>query len=223
MAFRELGYSITDQVLSDDECDALIDSFSDSVAGRSRAGRRHLMNHPAVESLANDPRLLSLASTALQKPALPFTATLFDKSEDSNWLIPWHQDTALPLASSFDAQGWGPWSRKVGILYAHAPAWALSHVIALRVHLDASTGTNGPLRVIPRSHSCGVLSDDAVHELVSRSEPVECTVPRGGVLAMHPLLIHSSSKITTSSHRRVLHIDYADSLELASGIRLHVA
>ena len=30
-------------------------------------------------------------------PAQPFRATLFDKSASANWLVVWHQDTALPM------------------------------------------------------------------------------------------------------------------------------
>ena len=56
-----------------------------------------------------------------------------------------------------------------------------------------------------------------------RREPVSCLVPRGGVLAMRPLLIHSSSKARTDATRRVLHIEYADSLRLGEGVRLAVA
>jgi hypothetical protein len=40
---------------------------------------------------------------------------------------------------------------------------------------------------------------------------------------MRPLLIHSSGKARTDAPRRVLHIEYADSLDLAPGIRLAVA
>ena len=48
-------------------------------------------------------------------------------------------------------------------------------------------------------------------------------VPQGGVLAMRPLLIHSSSKGRTEGLRRVLHIEYAESLMLDEHIRLAVA
>jgi hypothetical protein len=57
---------------------------------------------------------------------------LVDKSPDSNWLVVWHQDTALPLRKKQEAHGWGPWSVKDGVIYAHAPASALCQVLALR-------------------------------------------------------------------------------------------
>jgi ectoine hydroxylase-related dioxygenase (phytanoyl-CoA dioxygenase family) len=108
-------------------------------------------------------------------------------------------------------------------LYAHAPAWALKRVLALRVHLDDSSLDNGPLRVISGSHALGLLSDDEVFEIARREPAIDCVAPRGSVLAMRPLVVHSSSKSQTDEPRRVLHLEYADSLDLEPGIRLAVA
>ncbi len=118
--------------------------------------------------------------------------------------------------------GWGPWSEKAGAIYAHAPEWALSRIVALRVHLDASTADNGSLRVVPGSHRIGVLSDRTVMELVATNDHVECCVRRGGIIAMRPLIIHSSSKARSEQPRRVRHIEYADCLDLAEAVRLAV-
>jgi ectoine hydroxylase-related dioxygenase (phytanoyl-CoA dioxygenase family) len=159
---------------------------------------------------------------SLARRSAPFRATLFEKSGAKNWLIAWHQDTALPLRARFEAPGWGPWSEKHGVLYAHAPAWALQRLVALRVHLDASTPENGPLRVVPESDRAGLLSDSEVLDIAKSRSEVDCPVPRGGVLSMRPLLIHSSSKCSSDDPRRVLHIEYADCLELARGIDLAV-
>jgi hypothetical protein len=63
----------------------------------------------------------------------------------------------------------------------------------------------------------GVLSDADV----ARERPcVDCVVPRGGVLVMSPLVIHASSKVRGGAPRRVLHIEYARSLDLAPGVQL---
>jgi hypothetical protein len=212
------GFEIIPGVLTPAEWDRLIVALKDT--SRSRAGARHLMSNPAVGALANDDRLKLIARVALGGPAVPFRATLFEKTGAKNWLIAWHQDTALPSISRFDQPGWGPWSEKHGVLYAHAPAWALERVIALRLHLDASTAENGPLRVVPGSHCHGVLSDQVVLDAARQHEGVECPVPIGGVLAMKPLLIHCSSKCLSGTPRRVLHIEFADSLTLAPGIEL---
>jgi ectoine hydroxylase-related dioxygenase (phytanoyl-CoA dioxygenase family) len=216
------GYGIVPGCLLSRECDEIVRALCTEAVSRSRAGARHLMSNPAVSALANDNRLTEFARGWLSRPAIPFRATLFEKSGTTNWLIPWHQDTALPLADRFEKDGWGPWSEKAGVNYAHAPAWALSRVIALRVHLDASNDDNGPLRVVPGSHLAGVLSDQTVMEIVSANDHIECCAPQGGVIAMRPLIIHSSSKARSAKPRRVLHIEYSDSLQLADGIRLAV-
>lgn len=190
---------------------------------RSRAGARHLMRHPAVANVAREPRMLALAAQFLGPSAIPFRATLFDKSPDNNWLVVWHQDTALPLRERRDAPGWGPWSVKAGITYAHAPAAALSRVVALRLHLDDSTADNGPLRVLPGTHTRGLLSDADVAQLARDVQSVDCICPAGGVVAMRSLLVHASSKAETDRRRRVLHIEYADALTLDDGLELAVA
>ncbi len=111
---------------------------------------------------------------------------------------------------------------KEGAIYAHAPATALSQVLALRIHLDDSTTLNGPLRVLPATHTLGVLTDDRIHELANIISPVECLIPAGGVVAMRPLLIHASSKLQIETDRRVLHIEYAASPSIAEPLELAV-
>jgi ectoine hydroxylase-related dioxygenase (phytanoyl-CoA dioxygenase family) len=222
MDILDSGYFTESAVLSGSECDTLLGTLEKSTKS-GRAGTRHLMSNDVVNKLAHDERLLQIAKEALGVPGVPFRATLFAKSGDANWLIPWHQDTALPLAKHLDDPEWGSWSRKEAVLYAHAPEWALSRVVALRIHLDSSTSENGPLRVLPGSHRAGVLTDESVHDHVTNREQLTCLVERGGILAMRPLLIHSSSKSKSDQPRRVLHIEYSDSLDLKPGIRLAVA
>jgi hypothetical protein len=219
----EAGHWIEEGVLSPAACDELLLALADPSVRRGRAGARHLMGHPAVARLAVDARMLAIARRGLGPAAIPYRATLFEKSGRANWLVVWHQDTALPLRERLDAPEWGPWSVKAGVRYAHAPAWALERVLALRVHLDASTLDNGPLRVIPGSHRLGVLTDEEVFDRAGGREGTACLVERGGVLAMRPLLIHASSKARTAAPRRVLHLEYADGLDLGRGARLAVS
>ena len=216
------GFRIIDNVLWQEECEVILRSLERSLVSRGRAGARHLLADPNVGYLARDPRLITLAAKALGGKAVPFRATLFEKSGKANWLVVWHQDTALPMSKRFEASGWGPWSRKGGIRYAHAPAWALARVVALRLHLDASTSENGPLRVVPDSHNSGVLTDEEIRSAVDQRGFCECSVSKGGILVMRPLLIHSSSKALTDAPRRVLHFEYCDSLLLARSIELAV-
>jgi ectoine hydroxylase-related dioxygenase (phytanoyl-CoA dioxygenase family) len=188
----------------------LLSIAKDALAGC--AGRAEAINEkPAVSGDAHRAEVTR---------AVPFKATLFDKSPASNWLVPWHQDTALPLQGHNDNPEWGPWSQKAGITYAQAPGWALRRIIALRLHLDAGTAQSGPLRVVPDSHRHGVLSSEEVARLVRQNGFVECPVPRGGVLMMRPLAVHSSTKASAPLPRRVLHIEYTVTLNLAPSVTL---
>jgi ectoine hydroxylase-related dioxygenase (phytanoyl-CoA dioxygenase family) len=202
-------------------CDRLLEYLAPQLRPQ-RAGARHLLRNPAIAAFAQTPVLQALADRALGAEAVPFRATLFAKTARANWLVAWHQDTALPFAARVEAPGFGPWSHKDGVPYAHAPTWLLQRVVALRVHLDASTADNGPLRVIAGSHRLGVLSDPEVAAIARGAAPTTCVVGRGGVLAMSPLLIHASSKALGDAPRRVLHLEYADSLQPAPGVDLAV-
>jgi len=217
------GFAAIPEVFALKDVEDLVAELNGVALPRSRAGLRHALRCPAITALAKNARLWGFAQEILGREAIPFRATLFDKSPTSNWLVVWHQDTALPLRDRREAPGWGPWSVKEGVIYAHAPASALCDVLALRVHLDDSTEQNGPLRVLPGSHKDGVLSDDAIHELVARVPSVDCTIAKGGILAMRPLLVHSSSKSHSDGSRRVIHIEYSASATVADGLELAIA
>jgi ectoine hydroxylase-related dioxygenase (phytanoyl-CoA dioxygenase family) len=217
------GFAIVGTVFDASEIDSMLQALERTPLQRGRAGARHAMANPLVAELVRDARLMAMARSVLGADAVPYRATLFDKSPESNWLVVWHQDTALPLRARTDTPGWGPWSVKAGVIYAHAPTEALSRVLALRIHFDESTESNGPLRVIAGTHRLGVLSDEAVREVATRTDPVDCLVPRGGVLAMRPLIIHASSKSRSDAPRRVLHVEFAATLSAGPGMDLAIA
>lgn len=220
---KERGYAMIPAALLQKESDELLQELGCANLARSRAGLRHAMRIPAVAEIARGTALLGIAQEILGEGAFPFRATLFDKSPTANWLVVWHQDTALPLKARRERPGWGPWSLKDGVQYAHAAASALEQVVALRVHLDDSTSENGPLRVLPGTHTLGVLTDDEIHDLSRKVAEAECLVPRGGVLAMRPLIVHASSKAQNEMPRRVLHIEYSRRDALSDGLELAIA
>ncbi len=217
------GFAVSSTVFPDDSLIQAIQEEAGKSRLRSKAGLRHAMHLGSVRYIAQSRPLKELAGEVLGPRVYPFRATLFEKSPTSNWLVVWHQDTALPLRHRIDVSGWGPWSTKAGIPYAHAPANVLSQVLALRIHLDDSTADNGPLRVLPGTHKLGLLDDDRISELAHQVAAVDCLVPKGGVLAMHPLLVHASSKSRTENPRRVLHIEYAASDSIADPLELEIA
>jgi ectoine hydroxylase-related dioxygenase (phytanoyl-CoA dioxygenase family) len=217
------GFTIIEAVLDGTEVAELARTLETSDLARSRAGARHLMNHPAVCAVAVDPRMVAIAGRFLGETAIPYKATLFDKSPARNWLVSWHQDTVLPLCERREVPEWGPWSIKGGVTYAFAPASAVAQVVALRLHLDDSRADNGPLRVLPGTHTLGLLKESNIARLTTEVPSVDCTVPAGGVVVMRPLIVHASSKVDSDLPRRVPHIEYARSLDLGDGVRLRLS
>jgi ectoine hydroxylase-related dioxygenase (phytanoyl-CoA dioxygenase family) len=222
-AIDQSGFAVMDRTFPTEQLDRLLEEINRSTSRRTRAGIRHALGLLSVAAFAQSPQLMEVASAVLGQSAFPFRATLFDKSAKSNWLVVWHQDTALPLQSRQDVPGWGPWSIKAEIDYAHAPASVLSQVLALRVHLDDSNARNGPLRILPATHMLGVMSDDTIHDLTTKIAPVDCIAPKGGIVAMRPLVVHASSKSDSDRPRRVLHIEYAGSPSIAAPLELAIA
>jgi ectoine hydroxylase-related dioxygenase (phytanoyl-CoA dioxygenase family) len=223
MARDDQGYCIFERVFARSEMEHVHQALASTSLQRTKGGARHVLSVPVVRQLAADSRLTTIAGEFVGEHAVPFRATLFDKSANANWLVAWHQDTALPLRQRVEDAQWGPWSTKAGVLHAHAPVWALEQVIALRVSLDDSRTTNGPLRVLPDTHHLGVLSDAEIERLARSTNPVECLAESGGVVAMRPLTLHASSKSIAGEPRRVLHIEYAATIDLGHGLELAVA
>ena len=107
-------------------------------------------------------------------------------------------------------------------MYAHAPATALTKVVALRVHVDDSTPENGPLPVLPGTHTLGVLSDVQIHDAARRIG--RSRHGRAGRRNSHAtLIVHASSKVAAAASRRVLHFEYAAEANFEEGVRLRTA
>lgn len=203
------GFQILPDILDTDQASELVGEFT-KFSGEGAAGiRGFLQRSPVIRDLANSPELLALAKRLLPGPASPVRAILFDKTPETNWKVPWHQDLAVALAEKRNVDGFGPWSVKDGFPHAHAPVWLLERMITLRLHLDDCPADNGALRVLPGSHLHGKLSAAEIIEWRQRVPEVVCEVPVGGILLMRPLLLHASSASTRPGHRRVVHLEYA--------------
>jgi len=198
------GYTIADLVLSDSACERITSDLPDLAEGRG--GVRNLIEHPTVAAMIRSPKF----AAAVGIPGLlAVKATLFDKTPDANWRVQWHQDRMIAVKARADAEGFGPWTMKDGVPHVEPPARVLEEMVAVRVHLDDCGADNGPLRVIPSSHRRGKLAVKDIEALVTAGPIVEITVPRGALLLMRPLLVHSSAPAVTAAHRRVLHIELA--------------
>jgi hypothetical protein len=221
---REKGFSVVPRVFDFHELEHLKGELSpiarsDAVRrrGETYAIRNLLEVCPAVRNLAESAQIRSLVSPILGDDAFPVRSLLFDKTAEANWLVPWHQDVTICVAEKRDVPGYGPWSIKAGQRYVQPPTAVLERMLSVRVHLDHCDESNGALRVIPSTHNHGRMNPNDIRCAEETNGISICSVERGGVLLLKPLLVHASSPARNAVHRRVIHIDFANS-ELHGGL-----
>jgi ectoine hydroxylase-related dioxygenase (phytanoyl-CoA dioxygenase family) len=213
------GYALADIVFAEHQC-AHIASSLPAVIGAARAGVRNLIGHPTVVALLSHKRLAEYLWSMIGRELVAVKATLFDKTDEANWRVQWHQDRTIAVKDRLDVSGFGPWSTKAGSLHVEAPQAVLAQMVAIRIYLDACGAENGPLRVIPGSHRLGKIPADQLERVVAGGTMAELHVPQGGLLLMRPLLIHSSPPPRSPEHRRVLHIELGPA-EAISPLKWH--
>jgi ectoine hydroxylase-related dioxygenase (phytanoyl-CoA dioxygenase family) len=219
------GYVIVPDAVGAPAIDALRAAVVPRAAAPgNRGGIRHLLRDvPEVRALARSAPVRGVAEAALGPGAFAVRGILFDKTPDANWKVVWHQDLTIAVRERREVAGFGPWSEKDCVPHVQPPAALLARMVAVRLHLDDCTATNGPVRVIPGSHRAGRLSAADVDRWRAEVPEVVCTVPRGGILAFHSLLLHASSPALEPAHRRVVHIEFAATewAELPGGLTWH--
>lgn len=221
--FHERGYAVFPHVLNDDVVDRLRRAIgdvpsSDAVRRKQNVyGVRNLLElSPAVRALAADEPVRQFVTPILGESAFATRAVFFDKVPGANWALGWHQDSVIAVTEREEVPGFMAWGQKAGVWQVQPPAEVLAGMVAVRIHLDNCGPDNGPLRVLPGSHRHGWVEDD-LDAWKRRAPEVTCLVNTGGVVAMCPLLLHASSKATSPSHRRVIHIEFAN-IELPGGL-----
>jgi hypothetical protein len=198
------GYAIAPRVVDPREV-GTVGRAIDRLALRS-AGTRNLLARPWCRAFVQ--RIKSRLASAGAFPAsfVAVQCTLFDKTANRNWLVALHQDLSIPVRARVDHPSLGAWSRKEGAHFVQPPGETLERLVAVRVHIDDCGNENGPLRVVPRSHTVGRLAPSAAFELRAKLGEEPCLVKSGDALLMRPLLLHTSSKAQAPSRRRVVHM-----------------
>ncbi|HEY6991199.1 MAG TPA: phytanoyl-CoA dioxygenase family protein [Bryobacteraceae bacterium] len=218
------GFAVVPDVIDRQKVDALLCAISkadDGNAVRRRSGVYAIRNLldlvPAVAELSTSQKVIGIAREALGPDTVPVKGTLFDKTPDANWLVPWHQDLTICVNSRVDADGYGPWTIKAGVINVQPPVSVLERMLAIRIHLDDCNAQNGALKFLPGSHTRGRLSAEQIAAAQAEGAPITCEVESGGAVLMKPLVLHASSAASDPRHRRVIHIDFA-AIDLPPGL-----
>jgi len=204
MNLESRGFTIVRPNLSE----AALATIRAEVFTRVSAGERCLLDHPIVRETAV---ILAkqLANTGhLPSSAVAIQAIAFDKTDATNWKVPWHQDLMFPFARRVSFPGFDLPCIKQGIHYARPPEAILKRLLAARLHLDDCGISNGPLRVSPGTHCDGILDTAGISSTVTRHGEIPVVANEGEILLMRPLLLHASSLAAEPKNRRVLHFVY---------------
>lgn len=196
------GFTIVRRLLSESECDDV--SRRLGAAETLGAGSRRLLREAWCADLAFKVMAHPHVSEALPSDARAVQCTFFEKSAAKNWLVPIHQDLSIPVSCRVDHPALSGWSEKEGATFVQAPDDVLEQMLAVRVHVDHCSFEDGPLRVVPGSHAFGRV-EPAQAAIAGRKAGVVVPANRGDALLMRPLVLHSSSKSSGPSPRRVLH------------------
>ncbi len=185
-----------------------------SFVGEGRRPGRRLFQPPSElkAHLRLDGAIGQYARAALSEAARPTRVLLFNKSEQSNWAVPWHQDRTIAVSHKVDAPGFEVWSTKEGVLHVEPPQEVLDRTVSLRLHLDEVSLDNAPLKTLVSSHKLGrVAVQDVQHHLENGQIDIHVAGP-GDLLILRTSILHASDRAEAPQQRRVIHVDYCDAL-----------
>lgn len=182
--------------------------FDQVTAEPAKAGQRLGSSTALDVSLSNDGSLAN-AVRRLDQRATPVRAVSFNKSDNANWGVPWHQDRVIAVGEKVNAGGYHNWTRKSGTWHCEPPQFVLDQMLFVRVHLDDTNLSNGAMQIAVGSHKGGIVSA-ADAEAEANAYPIEvCEAQRGDVLILKMLTLHCSKPAKVHSGRRVLRVDFS--------------
>jgi len=182
------------------------------------AARNLLSVFPQAAEIWRRPRLIELLTETLGTECGLVRGLYFDKPPEQSWSLPWHKDLTIAVRRNDlpTTQFRNP-THKAGVPHVEAPRTLLERMLTLRIHLDAATEENGPLNVLPGSQRTADVAAGQSQKIAT------ILADAGDVLAMRPLLSHSSGNAQpgTTLHRRVLHLEFASDRTLPDGYEWH--
>lgn len=212
---RDDGFAVVDAVYSAGEIASLIKHIEaadqSGPAFRSTkdlfAIRNFLTMVPGISDIVFNEKLKTLILEIFGHGYFIIKSIYFDKPQQSNWFVAYHQDLMISVNQKSEIEGYGPWTAKPGQVAVLPPVSILEDNFTLRVHLDKTEEYNGALKVIPGSHCKQVYRPETIDWNIERE--VIANVDEGGVMIMKPLLLHASGRSTNSHKRRVIHIEFS--------------
>jgi ectoine hydroxylase-related dioxygenase (phytanoyl-CoA dioxygenase family) len=220
----EEGFTIVEDVYSDEEIQRIL-SIIDSANTNNPtflktanlfAIRQLFKEIPELKVLLVNDKLKEIIRDLFGENFFIVKSIYFDKPEESNWFVSYHQDLTISVDKKIEIAGFGPWTTKYNQFAVQPPLEILKGIYTIRIHLDDTNEENGALKVVPGSHLKNIYRASTI-DWTLETEKI-CEVLKGGLMIMKPLLLHGSNKTTNNSKRRVIHIEFSNQ-ELPSEIQ----
>lgn len=210
------GFTILKSIYSlveiEDICNE-IEKISDSTNLTFRktkdlfAIRQFLKEVPSVEKLIFNNVLKEILDSIFGKEYFVVKSIYFDKPEESNWFVGYHQDLTISVDKKLELKDFSNWTLKQNQYSVQPSDEVLKNICTIRIHLDDTNEENGALKVIPNSHHEVIRLD--TFDFKNKKDTF-CNVPKGGIMIMKPLLFHASNKTTNKERRRVIHLEFSN-------------
>ena len=94
--------------------------FDITMPDNAKAGQR-LAASVALKSALSENGSLLRAIRKYSPAAAPVRVVAFDKSQETNWGVPWHQDRIIAVSEKADVSGYTNWTKKSGVCCVVAP------------------------------------------------------------------------------------------------------
>jgi len=209
------GFTIVDAVFSKEEIAQMLGIIEMADTSKSTfrksadlfAIRQFLKEIPEINPIIFDQNFKNLIQQLFGEGYFVVKSIYFDKPEQSNWFVAYHQDLTISVDKKEQLPGYENWTVKQGQFAVQPPLDLLEQMYTVRIHLDDTDENNGALKVIPGSHLKGIYRPAALD--LSIEKEASCKVSSGGMMIMKPLLLHSSGRTTNNTKRRVIHIEFS--------------
>ena len=210
------GFSIVDRIYNDVEIDLILNAIknadhTNATFRKSKdlfAIRQVVKEIPKILPIVFNENLQNLITSILGNDYFIVKSIYFDKPENSNWYVAYHQDLTISVDKKVDLDDFVNWTKKQNQFAVQPPLPILENIVTLRIHLDETNSENGALKVIENSHSKGIYRPENINW--KSEKEIICNVTKGGIMLMKPLLLHSSGRTTNSKKRRVIHIELSN-------------
>jgi ectoine hydroxylase-related dioxygenase (phytanoyl-CoA dioxygenase family) len=218
MNLQETGFTIIDNVFTAEEVATIIETINsiDTSGAAFRktsdlfAIRRFVKEVPAISPLVFNSRLRAIIDELLGPDYFLVKSIYFDKPEQSNWFVAYHQDLTISVKEKKQVAGFDQWTVKNNQFAVQPPVALLENIFTIRIHLDDTDENNGALKIVPGSHLKGIYRPETIDW--NTEKEVVCKVQSGGIMIMQPLLLHASNRTTNNNKRRVIHLEFSNQL-----------